>query len=159
MSEEAPRNGRTGLRLIGVGAVLGIVLAAGAGFGMKVTDRRPFCASCHIMQEAALTHKASAHANLACNECHAPQNLAAKLSFKAAAGTKDVYMNTLGRPGDVIPASQSTKDVVNANCKACHTMTNMQVASMDSKPYCVDCHRNVQHMRMMPISTRKVADG
>jgi cytochrome c nitrite reductase small subunit len=159
MSEEAPRNGRTGLRLIVVGATLGVVLAAGAGFGMKVTDRRPFCASCHIMQEAALTHKASTHAKLACNECHAPQNLAAKLPFKAAAGAKDVYMNTLGRPDDVIHSGQSTKDVVNANCKACHTMTNTQVASMDSKPYCVDCHRNVQHMRMTPISTRKVADG
>jgi len=29
---------------------------------------------------------------------------------------------------------------------------------MDAKPYCVDCHRSAQHMRMKPISTRMVAD-
>ena len=37
-------------------------------------------------------------------------------------------------------------------------MTNVNVASMDAKPYCVDCHRGMQHMRMKPISTRMVAD-
>lgn len=28
---------------------------------------------------------------------------------------------------------------------------------MDAKPYCVDCHRNMAHMRHKPISTRTVA--
>ena len=157
MSEVSPRNGPK-LKLVLGGAAIGVVALATMSFGMRVSDSRPFCASCHIMQEAALTHKQSAHANIACNDCHAPHNLAAKLPFKAMAGTKDVYMNTLGTPGDLIHVGLDTKEVVNANCKACHTMTNIGVASMESKKYCTDCHRNVQHMRMKPISTRKVAD-
>ena len=44
-----------------------------------------------------------------------------------------------------------------SNCIACHTATNTDVASMNVKPYCVDCHRNVAHMRHKPISTRIVA--
>ena len=38
------------------------------------------------------------------------------------------------------------------------TSTNVNVASMDAKPYCVDCHKGMAHMRMMPISTRTVAN-
>lgn len=139
------------------GIAVGVVLLAGSAIAMRVTDQRPFCASCHVMQEAALTHKMSTHANLTCNECHAPHNLAAKIPFKAAEGLRDFTANMQGK--DVpIPVSMRTKDVVNANCKSCHAMTNMNVASMEAKPYCVDCHRSVAHMRQKPISTRTVAN-
>lgn len=139
------------------GVAVGVVLLAGSAIAMRVTDQRPFCASCHVMQEAALTHKLSTHANLSCNDCHAPHNLAAKIPFKAAEGLRDATANMLGK--DVpIPVSLRTKEVVNANCKSCHAMTNMNVASMQAKPYCVDCHRSVAHMRQKPISTRTVAD-
>ena len=122
MSEVSPRK-CPWLKILLGGVALGVLVLAGLAWGMRVTDARPFCSSCHIMEQAARTHKLSPHAKLACNECHAP-----------------------------------TKDVVNANCKACHFATNENVASMDAKPYCVDCHRSAQHMRMKPISTRMVAD-
>lgn len=139
------------------GMALGVVLLAGMAMAMRVTDQRPFCASCHLMREAAVTHKMSTHANLACNDCHAPRNLAAKLPFKAAEGMRDVVGNMMGK--DVpVPVSIRTKDVINANCKACHAMTNLNVAVMEAKPYCVDCHRGNAHMRQKPISTRTVAD-
>ena len=80
------------------------------------------------------------------------------MPFKAKEGARDFYMNTLGDVDLPIVAGMATKDVVNANCKACHFATNENVASMDAKPYCVDCHRSAQHMRMKPISTRMVAD-
>ena len=89
---------------------------------------------------------------------HAPTALLSKLPFKAKEGARDFYMNTLGDVDLPIVAGMATKDVVNANCKACHFATNENVASMDAKPYCVDCHRSAQHMRMKPISTRMVAD-
>ncbi len=59
----------------------------------------------------------------------------------------------------VLPIQAGTlmKDVINENCKACHAATNMDVASMESKRYCTDCHRNVPHQRTMPVSTRMVA--
>ncbi len=140
-----------------IGTVFGIALFSVAAIAMHYTDQRPFCSSCHVMKTAAVTHKMSTHANLSCNSCHAPHTLLEKIPYKAAAGLKDIWANIQGK--DVpLNASLSTKDVVNANCISCHTMTNMGVASMQAKPYCTDCHRNVAHMRKKPISTRMVAD-
>ncbi len=155
------RNSKKGSPKLGVwvfGIIIGSILTVGAGVGMQITDRRPFCASCHIMNEAAVTHKISAHGELSCNECHAPHDLAEKLPFKAVAGSKDVYFNLLGKIEMPLEAGENTRQVVNTNCKACHHMTNATVASMDVKGLCTDCHRNVQHMRMKPVSTRSVGD-
>ena len=150
-----PRNGPWLKWLLG-GVAVGVVLVGVLAYAMTATDQRPFCASCHIMQEAAVTHKLGTHADRSCNECHAPHNLLAKLPFKAQAGLSDFMGNLSGK--DVpYPASVTTRDVVNENCKACHAQTNVNVASMNAKPYCVDCHRNVAHMRQKPISTRTVA--
>lgn len=138
------------------GVAGGVLLLVGMAAGMTMTDQRPFCASCHVMQEAALTHKLSTHANLACNECHTPATLMKKLPFKAAEGIKDFVGNLRGLEAPVMPGVV-TRDVINANCQSCHAMTNSEVASMEAKPYCVDCHRSVAHMRQKPISTRTVA--
>lgn len=154
---ESPQ-GRQSLKILCGGVVLGIVVLAALAWGMKTTDSRPFCSSCHIMTPEARTHKMSSHANLTCNECHAPHVLISKLPFKAMEGTRDFFVNTIGTKPDVVAANTSTKDVVNANCKSCHVMTNTKVASMEAKTYCTDCHRGIGHMRMQPISTRMVAD-
>ncbi len=145
------------LKTMLLGIAVGVGLFASAAVAMHYTDQRPFCGKCHVMAEASVTHKLSTHANQSCNSCHAPTNLISKIPFKAAEGLKDFTSNIQGK--DVaLNISVRTKDVVNANCKSCHAMTNMGVASMESKPYCVDCHRNVAHMRQKPISTRMVAD-
>ena len=123
-----PCNG-SWLKIFLGGLLAGGVLLAGLAYGMRVTDSRPFCASCHVMQEAAVTHKMSTHAALACMQ---------------------------GKDTPVLP-SVATRDIINENCIACHSATNTNVASMDAKPYCTDCHRNVAHMRSKPISVRTVA--
>lgn len=158
MSEVSPCKQCSGLKVLLGGVVLGVLVVAVLAWGMRVTDARPFCSSCHIMEQAARSHKLSPHADLACNECHAPASLGAKLPFKAQVGIHDVLANTFGNPEFPVVALEKTKNVVNENCKACHANTNTEVASMDVKPYCVDCHRGMQHMRMKPISTRMVAD-
>lgn len=133
----------------------GIVIAGIFAWALNATDQRQFCASCHIMREAAVTQKMGMHANLACNECHAPHALLAKIPFKAEAGTVDFIANLQGK--DVpIPPSKKQRDVINQNCIACHGPVNAKVASMAVKPYCVDCHRSVGHMRLNPISQRTV---
>lgn len=139
-----------------VGIVLGVVLVAVFMLTMQMTDQRPFCATCHVMQGVAATHKLGSHADLSCNDCHAPHNLAAKLPVKAKWGLHDFFANLSGKDAPV-QASKDTRDTVNANCKSCHATTNVNVASMDAKPYCVDCHRSVAHMRKTPLSTRMVA--
>jgi len=150
-----PRTG-SGLKCLLGGVVLGVVLLAASAGVMRATDQRPFCSACHVMATAAVTHKLSSHANQACNDCHTPVALGSKLSYKASAGLGDFVANLSGKDVSV-PVSLRTKDVVNNNCRHCHAMTNMEVASMAAKKYCVDCHRNVAHMRKKPISTRMVA--
>lgn len=154
---ESPRR-RAALKVMLGGVVAGVLVLAGLGWAMRATDARPFCSACHVMAPEAVTHKLSTHANLTCNECHAPATLLSKLPFKAREGARDLFVNTAGSVPERIIAGTRTKEVINANCKACHAMTNMTVASMESKPYCTDCHRGVAHMRMQPVSTRMVAD-
>ncbi|MDY0162284.1 cytochrome c3 family protein [Desulfobotulus sp.] len=139
------------LVLLGVGA--GIYAAA--DFSLKATDTPQFCGSCHIMYEVVRTQQSSVHASLSCNDCHAPKGGMRKIVFKAKAGAWDVYQNTFGDVLDVIHTNQATKDVVNENCRACHTMTNLNVA--DAKESCTDCHRQVPHFSKSPIAQRRVA--
>lgn len=137
--------------------VAGMFVMVGAGFAVKTTDQADFCARCHVMSEAAWTHKNSLHAKLDCNECHTPHNIVEKLPFKAAVGLHDIRVNTFEHVVDRISATKDTKDVVQANCRRCHYATTMNVA-MDVKPYCTDCHRSVPHNNKLPISKRKAAD-
>lgn len=137
------------------GLCAGVVLAGVFAWALNATDQRQFCASCHIMHEAAVTQKKGMHANLSCNECHAPHALLAKIPFKAKAGMQDIWGNMTGAQIP-IPPSQTQRDVLNRNCIACHAPVNRTVASMAVKPYCTDCHRSVAHMRLNPISERTV---
>ncbi|MBD5607326.1 MAG: 7-cyano-7-deazaguanine reductase [Desulfovibrio sp.] len=133
----------------------GVILAGVFAWALNATDQRQFCASCHIMHEAAVTQKKGMHANLSCNECHAPHALIDKIPFKAVSGAEDIIGNMMGKTPPM-PPSQKQRDVINANCIACHGPVNKTVASMAVKPYCVDCHRSVAHMRFAPISERTV---
>ncbi len=146
---------RPWLKLFLGGVVTGAVLLIVSVYAMLSTDQRQFCSTCHIMQEAAVTHKLGSHAQRSCNDCHAPHNWLFKIPFKAQAGIEDFLGNLAGH--DVTPPSKVTRDMVNANCIACHTHVNASVASMDAKPYCVDCHRNIAHMRHQPMAKRMVA--
>lgn len=137
------------------GLAAGVVLAGVFAWALNATDQRRFCASCHLMREAAVTQKMGMHANLSCNECHAPHALLDKLPFKAQAGLADILGNIQGKDLP-IPPDKTQRDVINKNCIACHGPVNRTVASMAVKPYCTDCHRSVAHMRLNPISQRTV---
>lgn len=145
------------LKWLLVGVVVGVILIAVAAQAMRFTDARPFCSSCHVMGEAALTHSQSPHANLTCNECHAPSNLVAKIPFKAKEAIKDVIGNMQGKDAPIL-ASLETRNVVNDNCIGCHLTSNRDVSVMAAKPYCVDCHKGMAHQTKKPVSTRTVAD-
>lgn len=142
-------------KLLFCGLVIGVVLSGVFAWALNATDQRQFCATCHIMQEAAVTQKMGMHAKLSCNECHAPHALLAKIPFKAQAGAEDIIGNIQGK-SIPIPASKRHRDVVNQNCINCHAPVNATVASMAVKPYCTDCHRSVAHRRLTPISERTV---
>jgi len=146
---------RPWLKIFLGGVVTGAILLIVSAYAMISTDQRTFCSVCHIMGEAAVTHKLGTHADRSCNDCHAPHNWLAKIPFKAQAGLEDFLGNLAGN--DVAPPSKVTRDMVNANCIACHAKVNANVFSMTAKPYCVDCHRSIAHMRHQPIATRIVS--
>ncbi|MCR5814225.1 MAG: NapC/NirT family cytochrome c [Desulfovibrio sp.] len=147
---------RPWLKIFLGGVVTGAVLLVVSAYAMLCTDQRQFCSVCHIMSEAAVTHKLGTHADRSCNDCHAPHNWLVKIPFKAQAGIEDFLGNLMGKDVPSMP-SKTTRDMVNANCIACHTQVNTNVASMAAKPYCVDCHRNLAHMRYQPIAKRTVS--
>ncbi len=153
--EKTKPGGRWGVALVTF--VCGMAAMVGIGLAFKGTDQAAFCANCHVMAEAAWTHKNSIHAKLDCNECHTPYNIVEKMPFKTAIGLHDIYANSFTDVANVIHAQKDTKNVVQANCRRCHTATTMNVA-MDVKPYCTDCHRAVPHNTKLPIDRRKAAD-
>jgi cytochrome c nitrite reductase small subunit len=131
-------------------------LYAGSSIAMKATDQAAFCSSCHVMNQATRTYMESVHANLSCNDCHAPQQPLAKIAFKSHAGINHLSKYITGDIPDVIEATPDTRAVVNQNCLGCHQMTNINVA-MDAKKNCTDCHRHVPHFPRNPIRERMVA--
>lgn len=136
---------------------LGVVLTVSAAVAMTTTDKAMFCGGCHSMSEAALTHKQSVHAELACNECHAPHDILAKIPFKTKEGVRDIWATASKSIPDLIHPGEETKDVTQANCVRCHSATTGTV--MQSKTYCTDCHRHVPHSPKKPISKRSAADA
>lgn len=138
--------------------VVGALLTVTFGVGMTTTDSAAFCGSCHAMAEAALTHKSSVHAQLSCNDCHAPHNMVARIPFKAKEGARDVWATVSGSIPDLIHPGGETKAITQANCLRCHGSTTSSVI-MKSKQYCTDCHRHVPHSPKIPVAKRSAADA
>jgi len=144
--------------------LLALAFAAGASsiigtaVAMNTTDQAGFCGSCHSMAEAALTHKQSLHAKFACNECHAPHNIAAKIPFKTKEGARDIFATVAKTIPDMIHPGEETREVVQANCLRCHE-AGIQTVNMTSKTHCTDCHRHVPHTPKLPIAKRSAADA
>jgi cytochrome c nitrite reductase small subunit len=122
---------------------------------MKATDQAAFCSTCHVMNQATRTYMASVHADLSCNDCHAPEQPFARVAFKTQAGVSHLSGFITGNIDDVIKATADTREVVNQNCLSCHRVTNINV-EMDAKKYCTDCHRHVPHFPKSPIRERMV---
>ncbi|RJP91520.1 MAG: 7-cyano-7-deazaguanine reductase [Desulfobacteraceae bacterium] len=130
----------------------------GVAFAMTTTDKAGFCGSCHAMSEAALTHKSSVHAKLACNECHAPHNLVKKIPFKTKEGARDIFSTATSTIPDLIHPGGETLEVVQVNCRRCHE-AGIQTVNMEAKAHCTDCHRHVPHSPKLPIAKRSAADA
>lgn len=143
--------------IVVVSVIFGMLLLLSINASLTATDGAVFCGSCHVMSEAVVTHRMSVHAKFACNECHLPADMQSRLPNKAAYGFHDVMTNTFGKIDHRIFATQKTKDIVQGNCRRCHEASTMTV-DMTAKPYCTDCHRQVPHMRTMPIANREAGD-
>ncbi len=149
---------KRGWRSVLLSFLAGMIVITGVAVATTVTDQAMFCGSCHSMDEAALTHRRSVHAELACNECHAPHNLLAKFPFKAREGTRDIIATVSKSVPDLIHAGDETLQVIQNNCQRCHQAT-VSTVNMMSKAYCTDCHRHVPHTPKIPVAKRSAADA
>ncbi len=133
--------------LITMALLIGIFLSVGITKAMGYSNSSEFCSSCHIMTDVNQSFMNSAHATIECGDCHLPHdNVVTKYAYKAKSGLGHIYYNTLGTKDipQVIHASESTKELMDANCISCHKPV-VENVKHDAKDSCVSCHRAVPH--------------
>ncbi len=132
---------------LGVVAGLGgytFVFAKGSSYA---SDAPAACANCHVMRSRYDSWRSgSHHAAAVCNDCHTPASPAAKYLVKALNGWHHSKAFTSGEYPDVILMRESSRAVVEGQCRHCHADV---VASMEAggAVSCVRCHDSVGHLR------------
>jgi hypothetical protein len=109
------------LGVVGVGAISLVVLAAATYKGVEVMDSTPFCGTvCHtVMQPEYTAHQRSAHARVACADCHigpgADWFVKAKISgaWQLVAVTFNLYPTPVPTPVHNLRPARET-------CEQCH---------------------------------------
>jgi nitrate/TMAO reductase-like tetraheme cytochrome c subunit len=109
------------LGVVGVGTISLVVLAAATYKGVEVMDSTPFCGTvCHtVMQPEFTAHQRSAHARVACADCHigpgADWFVKAKISgaWQLVAVTFNLYPTPVPTPVHNLRPARET-------CEQCH---------------------------------------
>jgi len=152
-------------------AVLTGIFAGMAGYGFYVanatsylSDEPDACINCHVMYPQYTTWRNSSHASVAnCNDCHVPQDLMVrKYYFKAADGLRHSTIFTLRTEPQAIRIKQAGINVVQENCKRCHSdlvnMIELVTVTGDNSEegqghLCWDCHTETPHGKMSSLSS------
>ena len=137
-----------GFANLGIGIVLGLLIA-GVGSGAYHLAGIPrFCASCHSMGYVAARWGESRHKQFACTECHLPAGgLVEKMVYKVRAGVSDLYQETLRDYGAAATLSKKGRSVANGNCVRCHFATIERTALAAGGRDCLRCHQGLVHGR------------
>lgn len=124
-------------------AVAGMAVAAG---GYSYAESPAFCGACHSMEQAYASWEVSNHKQMACTDCHLPnENLATKLAAKAMTGITDVYHETLRDYPATIKVTAQGKQYLTDNCVRCHQSTIENTKMAASGQDCAKCHRGLVH--------------
>ncbi len=129
-----------------------------------LSDSPTTCINCHVMQPQYASWFHSSHREVAtCNDCHVPQdNVLNKYYFKGMDGLRHATMFTLRLEPQVIIIKDAGVNVVQENCKRCHTYLNEEVGTLDitGKNYmlgngklCWECHKDVPHGTVNSLSS------
>jgi len=106
------------------------------------------CNNCHVMDAVYEGWYHGDHKNHAvCADCHLPHDLVPKHIVKVESGFRDITAFISGNIPDTIRARESSQEIIQENCRRCHSQTveNIADGKMDSGRYCFDCHRTVAH--------------
>lgn len=156
--------------LVAVGLILGFPLFSLGYYTMVRTSTPQFCASCHEIEFAYDTWKASSHHNNAhgfvadCMDCHlpAPHDTFDFFYAKTMHGIKDVIVHfTMDEYDREENREAAYKSFKNQQCQKCHrnllympekrgamlAHRSVVYARPGYEKKCVDCHRNLVHIK------------
>ncbi|HQM81819.1 MAG TPA: NapC/NirT family cytochrome c [Syntrophorhabdaceae bacterium] len=135
-------------RPIGYGAVIGAVLMLVFLGGYHYAGSSGFCGSCHSMKYVHGQWQASRHKQFPCAECHLPVgNIAVRFVYKARAGMRDLYHETVRDYPAAIRLSAEARLIANDNCLRCHFSTVENTPMTKGGQNCIKCHRYLVHAR------------
>ena len=164
--------------VLGIFVGLGLYVIKISNAPSYLSDAPETCINCHVMesQYASWTHS-SHRENATCNDCHVPhENMVKKYYFKGQDGLRHSTIFTLRAEPQVIMIKEAGAEVVQNNCKRCHshllselrlncsdchdpTEKEIKNATKFGKSYmhtdekqCWDCHREVPHGRVNSLS-------
>lgn len=138
--------------IAGVGVCVGLALftANYAGATSYLSSDPKACINCHVMREEYDAWLKGAHHAQTCNDCHVPVDLLGKYATKVEHGWRHSKGFTLQDFHEPIRITQSSLDVVQANCVRCHDslvsgISAAHVADGETEFGCVHCHGGVGH--------------
>ena len=124
-----------------------------------LSDKPETCINCHVMYSQYASWRVSSHARIAtCNDCHVPQdNIFRKYFFKASDGLRHSLMFTFRLEPQVIKIKHAGIDVVQENCKRCHSelISHIRLSSneSDGEKKCWSCHEETPHGTVNSLSS------
>ncbi len=138
-------------------ALLALTLGAATGLGgvafvhgkatSYLTNDPRACANCHVMQ----SHydgwlKSSHHAVATCNDCHIPAGPIESKVVKGLNGARHSYAFTAGNVPDALQARPQDVQVLEQQCRRCHSQLLMALPDGGENLSCVRCHTSVGHL-------------
>jgi cytochrome c nitrite reductase small subunit len=124
-----------------------------------LSDKPETCINCHVMYPQYSSWRESSHERIAtCNDCHVPQdNIFRKYYFKASDGMRHSFMFTFRLEPQVIKIHEAGINVVQENCKRCHSSlvdhTFLISSQSDEEKKCWSCHRETPHGTVSSLSS------
>lgn len=132
-------------KLLIITVVIFVVLIVTIGYGIKVTSKPEFCASCHQIKPAVESWAKGSHASTECLICHADPGLMGKIKVKLG-GLREVAIQVSNPPTvDALVAHVPAQ-----RCLTCHKkfeFDNPDLNKLHSKKEinCGPCHRQAIH--------------
>ncbi len=124
-----------------------------------LSDKPETCINCHVMYPQYASWRQSAHGkSVTCNDCHVPQdNFFRAYFFKAMDGTRHSTLFTLRMEEQVIKIKSAGINVVQENCKRCHSHlidhTFLKTEQSDEEKKCWSCHQETPHGTVSSLSS------
>jgi cytochrome c nitrite reductase small subunit len=135
-------------RLVVAGVLAGACLAFLGVWAYELAGAPGFCGGCHSMGPISAGWRGSGHKQFGCVECHMPVgNIITRVGYKAVAGARDLYQETVRSYGAQAGLSAGARGIVNENCLRCHSTTVENTSLARGRADCMRCHVGLVHRR------------